>query len=80
MFILSAIEIRHKGRHCQWENSFAHIKFIKKKTRKKQWNCWWEKMSKAIEENRLQSYNKNTCMRIQFILKIYKYGQKHWKE
>ena len=28
------------------------IKFIKEKVKRNQWNCSWEKMSKAIEENK----------------------------
>ena len=50
MLALSWIEGKHKRRHCQWENQFIHIKFIK---RKNGWNCRWKKISKAIEENKL---------------------------
>ena len=32
---------------------FIFIKFIKKYSRKKQWKCRWEKMSKAIEDKKL---------------------------
>ena len=32
---------------------FIIIKFIKKNKEKKQWNCRWEKMSRATEENKL---------------------------
>ena len=34
-FALSWFEIRHKRRHCQWENSFTHIRFIYKEKLKK---------------------------------------------
>ena len=56
IFALPWIEIRHKIRHCQWENSFTHIyynhKFIITNYMKNQWNCKEKKVSEAIEENK----------------------------
>ena len=51
IFPLLWIEIRHRRRHCQWENSFTHIHYIyKEKLKKKKWNCRLEKSSKATKE------------------------------
>ena len=71
MLALSGIEIKRKRRHCQWENSSIHIhKIYKEKVKKeKQWNCRWEKMSKAIEENKLTG----TIKRLMRILLYWKF-------
>ena len=45
------------------------IKFVKK-------NYRWEKMSKAVEEKKIESYDENTSMRIQLILENYVYRKK----
>ena len=55
---------------------FIFIIFIKKNERKRQWNCRWEKMSKAMEENELTIMIKKAFTRIQFILEIYENRQK----
>ena len=39
----------------------------------KQWTYYWEKMSKAIEENILRVKVEHIFMRIQFILETYVY-------
>ena len=45
---------------------------FKENLKKKKWNCGWEKMIKAIEENKLSATIK-TFMRIQLKLEIYEY-------
>ena len=77
MFTISWIQNKIKEGTAN-ENSFIHIHYIhkEKSKKKKQWNCRWEKMSKAIEENELTIMIKKAFTRIQFILEIYENRQK----
>ena len=56
LFARSWIGMKHKTKHCSWKNSPLVIhKIIKKNLLKgKQWNCRWEKMSKAVGEKKLK--------------------------
>ena len=36
----------------------------------------WEKISKAVEENKFKNYNNKILMTIQFILEVYVYEQR----
>ena len=57
------------------ELMYSHSRNVLRKSKeKKQWTYSWEKMRKAIEENKLKVLNK----RLQLLFEIYVYRRKWW--